>query len=79
VEFQAKYGAAPTNADIVTRFYENVLHRAPEQEGYQYWLNVLNNKQATVAEVLAYFADGAENVAAVAAVIGNGYAYIPYG
>ncbi|MRV70130.1 DUF4214 domain-containing protein [Duganella sp. FT92W] len=78
-EFLARYGANPTNDEIVTRFYENVLHRAPEPGGYQYWLNVLNNKEATTAEVLAYFADGPENVAAVATVIGNGYSYIPYG
>ncbi|GAB2837710.1 hypothetical protein GCM10027277_00680 [Pseudoduganella ginsengisoli] len=77
-EFQARYGSHPTNAELVTHFYENVLHRAPEQSGYQYWLNVLDNNQATAAEVLAYFADSPENVAAVAAVIGNGYEYVPY-
>lgn len=78
-EFQARYGMAPSNEDIVTRFYGNVLHRAPEPEGYQYWLNILNTKQAGTAEVLAYFAESAENVAAVATVIGSGYAYVPYG
>lgn len=78
-EFTARYGANPANADLVTRFYENVLHRAPEQEGYRYWLGILDNKQATPAELLAYFAEGAENVAAVATVIGSGYAYTPYG
>lgn len=78
-EFTARYGASPANGDLVTRFYENVLHRAPEQDGYRYWLGILDNKQATPAELLAYFADGEENVAAVATVIGNGYAYTPYG
>lgn len=78
-EFAARYGGNPGNGELVTRFYENVLHRAPEQSGYQYWLDILDSKQATPAEMLAYFAEGPENVAAVATVIGNGYAYIPYG
>lgn len=78
-EFGARYGGNPGNAELVTGFYHNVLHRAPEQAGYQYWLAILDNKQATPAELLAYFAEGEENIAAVAMVIGNGYAYIPYG
>jgi hypothetical protein len=78
-EFGARYGSHPGNAELVTGFYRNVLHRAPEQEGYQYWLGILDSKQATPAELLAYFAEGRENMAAVATVIGNGYAYIPYG
>lgn len=78
-EFGARYGGNPGNADLVTRFYENVLHRAPEPQGYQYWLGILDSKQATPAEVLAYFAESPENMAAVATVIGDGYTYIPYG
>lgn len=77
-EFIGLYGADPSNADLLTRYYGNVLHRAPDPAGYQYWLDILNNKQATPAEVLAYFADSPENTAAVAAVIGNGFAYTAY-
>ena len=78
-EFGARYGSDPGNAELVTRIYHNVLHRAPEQEGYQYWLGILDSKQATPAELLAFFAESPENVAAVTTLIGNGYAYIPYG
>jgi hypothetical protein len=31
------YGGA-SNADIVGRLDHNVLHRTPEQAGYDYWL-----------------------------------------
>ena len=38
-EFKAAYGSAPTAAQFVSKLYNNVLHRAPEQSGYNYWLN----------------------------------------
>ena len=78
-EFKAVYGASPTNAQIVTRFYDNVLGRAAESGGYNYWLGVLNSGQGSVAGVLAAFSESAENQAAVIGVIGNGIEYTPYG
>ena len=78
-EFKSVYGASPTNAQIVTRFYDNVLHRAAESGGYNYWLGALNSGQDTVAVVLASFSESAENQAGVIGVIGNGILYTPYG
>ena len=60
-EFKAVYGAAPTNAEIVTRLYMNVLRRQGDVAGVDYWMSVLDKKQATVAQVLAGFAESAEN------------------
>jgi subtilisin family serine protease len=77
-EFKVVYGASPTNAQIVTRFYDNVLHRAAESGGYNYWLGTLNSGQDTVAEVLASFSDSPENQAGVIGVIGNGILYTPF-
>jgi hypothetical protein len=77
-EFKAVYGASPTNAQIVTRFYENVLHRAPESSGYNYWLGILNSGQGTVTDVLAAFSESPENQAGVIGVIDNGMQYTPY-
>lgn len=77
-EFISMYGAAPSNADIVSKLYENVLHRAGEPAGVAYWLDVLDSKAATVAEVLANFSEGAENKAALIGVVENGMAYIPF-
>ena len=77
-EFKTVYGASPTNAQIVTRFYDNVLGRAAESGGYNYWLGVLNSGQGSVAGVLAEFSESAENQAGVIGVIGSGIEYTPY-
>lgn len=78
-EFKAVYGASPTNAEIVTRLYDNVLHRPGETGGYNFWLGILDRHDGTVAEVLAAFSESAENQAGVIGVIGNGFAYTPFG
>ncbi|GAB2846407.1 hypothetical protein GCM10027277_13440 [Pseudoduganella ginsengisoli] len=78
-EFQALYGAHPDSADIVTRFYGNVLHRAPDAAGAAYWTNVLDSHAADVADVLISFSESAENVAALVGATQNGIAYTPYG
>ena len=77
-EFRLLYGSNPTNADLVERFYRNVLQRAPEQAGYDYWLGLLNSGAVTRAYVLAEFSESGENKAAVAASIAAGIAYVPY-
>ena len=77
-EFKSVYGASPTNAQIVTRFYDNVLGRAAESGGYNYWLGVLNSGNANVAQVLASFSESAENQAGVIGLIGNGILYTPF-
>lgn len=76
-EFHKLYGDAPTNAELVTHYYDNVLHRAPDAGGHTYWVDVLDRKQATAAQVLNYFSESRENVEAVAAIIGDGYAFRP--
>jgi Ca2+-binding RTX toxin-like protein len=77
-EFKQLYGAAPSNQELVARLYQNVLHRAGEKSGADFWLGVLDKKMATVAEVLASFSESPENVAAVAKVIGAGFDYTPW-
>jgi hypothetical protein len=78
-EFKTVYGASPTNAQIVTRFYDNVLGRAADSGGYNYWLGILDSGQASVAGVLASFSESPENQAAVIGLIGNGILYTYYG
>jgi Ca2+-binding RTX toxin-like protein len=77
-EFIELYGANPSNADIVTRLYQNILDREPEKSGYDFWLAVLNEKRADLATVLAAFSEGPENSAAVYGLIANGVEYQPY-
>lgn len=77
-EFTALYGSNPTNADIVTRLYTNVLHRAPDAGGAAFWTDVLDGHRATVPEVPAQFSESPENKAALVGVTQNGIDYIPY-
>lgn len=74
-EFQKLYGSNPSNATLVGNFYQNVLHRAPDQVGYDYWLNQLNTGKISAAGVLASFCDSPENQALVANSIQNGIDY----
>lgn len=78
-EFKSVYGANPTNTEIVSRFYENVLHRPGEEAGIKYWVGMLDAKANTVAEVLMGFSESPENQAALIGVMSAGMAYIPAG
>lgn len=78
-EFRTAYDASLDSTGLVTRFYQNILGRAPEKGGLDHWVGVLERKAATVAEVLAAISESGENVAGTAALIGNGVDYLPYG
>jgi len=72
------YGANPSNEVLVDSVYQNVLHRAPDQAGHDFWLNAMNNGQSNVSDLVLSFADSAENVANLIGVMNNGFDYIPY-
>lgn len=76
-EFRQLYGTDPSNAEIVAKFYENVLNRAPDAAS-QFWIDVLDSQRATVAEVLVGFSESAENVAALVGVASTGIDFTPY-
>ncbi|MGO4376705.1 DUF4214 domain-containing protein [Pseudoduganella sp. RAF53_2] len=78
-EFRSIYGTNPSNTAIITHFYENVLHREPEQAGLDYWVNILNNKQASLAAVLIGFSESQENFVNLIGSMKDGIDYIPYG
>lgn len=78
-EFRALYGGNPTNAEIVAKFYQNVLHRAGETEGIAYWAGVLDSGAASLVDVLIGFSESAENKAALVGLMSNGFAYTPFG
>ncbi len=41
-EFKARYGATLSNSEFLTIVYSNVLGRAPDQEGFNYWLGQMD-------------------------------------
>lgn len=78
-EFIDQYGAAPTNAELVTKLYRNILDRDPEQAGYAFWLDALDRKLVDLPSLLAQFSESNENRLALAELIANGVSYQPYG
>lgn len=73
-EFQNLYGSNVSNRDFVTKLYNNVLDRNPDQGGYDFWLGALANG-ASKADVLASFSESNENIANVADLIASGIQY----
>jgi hypothetical protein len=78
-EFRSLYGSNPSNAEFLTKVYWNVLHRAPDQGGYDWWLNNLNTGAVSRAALLASFAESPENKSSTAAAVSHGIAYTRYG
>lgn len=78
-EYHKAYAGVTSNRELVTKYYENILHRAPDAGGLDFWAGVLDSKSAGTADVLASISDSAENKAGLIGVIGNGFEYTPYG
>jgi Ca2+-binding RTX toxin-like protein len=78
-EYQKAYGTTLSSHDLVTKYYQNILHREPEQAGLDFWTGVLDEKKAPLADVLAAISESQENINATAVIIGNGFEYTPYG
>jgi hypothetical protein len=71
-EFKGLYGTNPTDAEFLTKLYENVLHRTPDQGGYDWWLGQLNDGAYDKIKALASFSESPENQAGVLNAIING-------
>lgn len=71
-EFAQKYGAAPSDQAYVTALYLNVLGRAPDQGGLDYWVGNLGHGEAR-DQLLVDFAQSPENANLVAAHTTAGY------
>jgi hypothetical protein len=76
-EFTALVGAGADNGTFLSALYNNILHRAPDAAGLQYWQGILDGGAGRAGVVVA-FSEGAENVAQVVGVIANGIDYLPY-
>ena len=79
-EFRSLYGSDADNTAFVTLLYNNVLNRAPDTEGYAWWVDQLsNNAEKTWQKVLSDFSESDENISNVADLIGSGMVYVAYG
>jgi hypothetical protein len=82
-EFVRMYGSNPSDTDFVTQLYKNVLGRAPDAEGYDFWMNAMlsvpeSNKLAMRAQIMIDFSDSPENIAKVVGQLEHGVDYTPY-
>jgi hypothetical protein len=77
-EFQRLYGAHTSNAEFVTLLYQNTLHRAPEADGFNFWMTAMD-KGFSRGDLLAFFSESPENQAQVIGQIQHGIEYVPYG
>ncbi len=60
-EYRAAYGENPTDAELIDGLYQNVLDRAGDAEGIEYWLG-RRAQGMSVARLLIAFADSPENL-----------------
>lgn len=77
-EFAALYGANATPIEFVTRLYANVLHRLPDQSGFDFWVGALERGLAR-PDMLAEFSESPENRIQLIGVMADGIDYVPYG
>ena len=77
-EFADLYGTSTSNAEFISLLYDNVLHRAPDADGLNFWINAMVVHQAPREEILAQFSESAENQAQVIGAIQNGIEFLPY-
>ncbi|WP_342118357.1 DUF4214 domain-containing protein [Pseudoduganella sp. OTU4001] len=77
-EFKAAYGSNLSNRALVTKIYENVLHRVPDQGGLDFYVSMLDGKKVSAAGVLADISNSLENFAGTIAKIENGFTYSPF-
>ena len=78
-EFAAIHNAGSSNAQIVEGLYRNIPGPNDNTGEAAYWLDMLDTGRETVAGVLASLIESAENQDALATLIGNSFAYLPYG
>ncbi len=69
-EFSNRYGAAPTNQQLVDGLYQNTLHRAPDAAGEALYGNALASGQLSRAGLLAAFSDSPEHINIMAQAAG---------
>jgi Ca2+-binding RTX toxin-like protein len=74
-EWLALYGAAPSNRDLLSKVYTNVLHRAPDPGGFDFYLGHLESGAVSTAALLLDISQSQENRDALAEIIGAGMAY----
>jgi hypothetical protein len=74
-EFTTLYGMNVSNDAFIAALYDNVLHRVPDQAGFDYWTQLLSKGTVSRHAMLAEFSESPENQAQVIGSITNGVEY----
>lgn len=74
-EWLDMYGPAPSHRELLTKVYTNVLHRAPDPGGFDFYLGHLESGAVSTAALLLDLSQSTENREALAEIIGAGIAY----
>lgn len=77
-EFKTLYGDKVSAATFIDKMYQNILQRAGEPAGVNWWVEQVNGG-ADRRSVLLGFADGPENKTKLLPDMINGFEYVPYG
>ena len=78
-EFQSRFGSNLSVEEFVHSIYANVLDRAPDFSGYNFWVDAIYDGTVSRAEALVYISEDAENFNAVTPKIDDGYFLSDYG
>ena len=71
-EFTDLYGENPTDEEYIAAMYQNVLKRDPDQPGYEYWLDQMQNNGQGSDDILIFFCESDENVENTAPYLDDG-------
>jgi len=71
------YGKEPRNEQLVAATYSNVLHRVPEQAGFDWWVAAMNNGLSKQS-MLYSFSESRENKANLESAVTSGIDYAPH-
>lgn len=76
-EFAGLYGQAPAARAFVAAVYRNVLHRASDDAGLDWWAAQID-AGTTRQSVLVGFSESDENKTGLLTAMANGFDYVPY-
>lgn len=79
-EFVSRFGSTTSsNESFVNLLYLNLLNRDGHPDpGFQFWQSILDTNRGTRAQVVVGFMESNENVANIAALIGDHATYAPW-
>ena len=72
-EFQSRFGSNLSVESFVYEIYFNVLNRAPDPAGYDFWVDAIHDGTVSRAEALVYISEDYENFNNVTPQIEQGY------